>query len=227
MEAELEDGNAGYGTLVVMLEAPTAADDIAGRPFVSQSGRYVRDEIGKRWQGHIVYDYAVRCAPGAMKVGDKHTAACRKYTAGALDEAKPVAVLCFGTDAIESVLGKGYAPLGCRRGYAHTSTGVPVFFLIHPVMAMKNRLIRGWLEDDLDWVFGIGQTQLQARLTPAPAAPPMAATRAPTLDPAEAAVQKRIDAAVSASHAWDNYEGDRMGGAFSAAEKNRRFMEDP
>src|SRR5581483_11036415 len=94
---------------------------------------------------------AVRCAPGATELKPAYVDACRPYGVGIRYRAPVGRILAMGAPAIRSVTGSSFAPMSCRRGYAYLHDGTPVFFLLHPVMALRNRFARGWFEEDLDW----------------------------------------------------------------------------
>ena len=153
MPAEIAgQSSEGYEARVYVIgQGPQDADDRAARPFASSTGQYVRTLIERSWHGEVVYDNAVRCAPGATKLTDSMLKACRPYVAQSLRDARPARILCLGTDAIKAVMGRGFATLSTRRGYTYLSSGTPVFFLIPPSSAMRNRFLRGWFEQDLQW----------------------------------------------------------------------------
>jgi len=103
----------------------------------------------------MVFDHAVRCVPGKDGVADA-IEPCRPFLAQTIAEAKPTKILCFGTHAAASVLGRGPSTLDVRRGYSwiglDTDNPVPVFLLMSPIVAMRNRIIRNeWFEPDVRW----------------------------------------------------------------------------
>lgn len=151
-------GHAGDDTaparLLVITQHPGEAEDRAGRPLVSATGSYVR-ELVKSWPNEVVFDHAVRCSPGAHDVKDGMIAECRPYLAQTVRETAPVRILCFGLESVKAVMGRGFTPMSCRRGYAYMNVGdaqrVPVFFLLSPAQATRNRFMRAWLEEDTQW----------------------------------------------------------------------------
>ncbi len=146
------------GGLLILGDAPTRAEDLAGRPFTGDSGTYVRRLVAKLWQGPVVYDYAVKCAPGRTKLGDKHLDACRPYLAGVLADAAPKRVILLNGQAAAGLLGRSVAVWSARGGYAYLappedaipSAAVPVFFMLPPYGAMRNRFVRGAFEADME-----------------------------------------------------------------------------
>jgi DNA polymerase len=164
------------GGLLVVGEGPAAEDDRKGVPYVGTYGVWVRKEIAKHWNGPVVFDNAVRCFPGARDVKDKMIAACRPYLAETMLEARPTRVLAFGTDALKSIVGRSFHSFSSRRGYAYMpTTNVPVFFLIPPPIALRNRYVRSWLEEDVRWA-----------LTADPAPPPVGGSVSYVTTPEEA-----------------------------------------
>src|SRR5260221_4806460 len=150
MAAEMMGPEQGP-VLLALAQAPGQDEDRSGRPMTGPTGSYFRGLVQKLWKGPIVLDNAVRCANGAREIKPKMVELCRPYGAGVLQRAKPERVLAMGAPAIRSVVGESFSVLSCRRGYAHLQDGTPVFFLMHPVMALRNRFARGWFEDDLEW----------------------------------------------------------------------------
>jgi len=143
-------GQGGRPRLLVVGDAPTLQDDRQGRPFSAQAGQYLRQVFGRKAYD-VVYTYALRCPASVKKLSKSMFDGCRPYLAQTIDDTAPERILCFGSSAIQAVLGKGYATADVRRGYAFTESGVPVFFLLPPGIALRNRVIRGYLESDLEW----------------------------------------------------------------------------
>jgi uracil-DNA glycosylase family 4 len=144
-------GQPGTPTLYVIGMGPTQQEDRTGMPFSGASGTYVRQLVGRQWQGQVLYDNALRCNLGRDKIKPTAIEACRPYLARVWSEAGADRVILLGREAMKAFLGDGYAPLSVRRGYTYTSTGVPVFLLMPPSMAQRNRFLRGWFEEDLAW----------------------------------------------------------------------------
>jgi len=142
------------GGLLVVGEAPGRNEDAIGRPFIGKSGKLLRETIAKHWKGPVAYDNAVRCFPGRDGPDDPHIEACRGYLTKTAIEAEPTRIVCVGGWAAYSVLGRAVAPFSTRRGYsflARTRQPVPVFLVIHPSAALRNRFVRQWFEDDMAW----------------------------------------------------------------------------
>lgn len=144
------EGKAG-GILVVG-DWPQAEDDRKGVPFAGPTGAWVRQEISRHWAGPVAYDNALRCFPGARPIKPAFVESCRPYLSQVVDEVMPSRILAFGTEAMRSVIGRSFQSFSARRGYAYMpSIGVPVFMLIPPALALRNRYVRAWLEADIAW----------------------------------------------------------------------------
>lgn len=145
------------GGLLVVGESPGKNEDALGRPFVGNSGKLLRSMIARHWSGPIAIDNAVRCAPGGREVKDAHIEACRGYLAQTAAEVRPSRILALGGWSAYSVTGRSVPPLSTRRGFAHLVSGrfgsapIPVFFLLHPAAALRNRFLRAWFESDMAW----------------------------------------------------------------------------
>lgn len=136
--------------LLVVGEHPGRQEDLHGRPFMGQAGVFVRQELAKVWGGEVVLDSAVKCATVAA-AGDKAADACRGYLHQVLADAAPDRVILLGTEAISTFLGSSHPMHSLRRAYAYTSTGIPVFLLPAPVVVVRNRFLRAWFLEDLEW----------------------------------------------------------------------------
>ena len=143
------------GGLLVIGDSPARVDDERGIPFLGQTGAYVRELIGKLWKGPVAYDHAVRCAPGRTEVTDTMIKACRGYLADVVREVQPSRIVTLGGHATYAVLGARVLAMTSRRAYRYGfdlgDDPVPVFPLLHPGHATRNRFIRAWFEADLRW----------------------------------------------------------------------------
>jgi len=151
------------GGLLVLGEHPIKGEL---QPFTSgRSAPFVRRLIEKYW-GHdkgVVYDNAVRCAPGMDKFATpqaqaKFVRSCRPYLAAVLAEVKPSRVIALGKWAVMGVTGVSVDthPLRMRRAYAHLygdlgSTPIPVFFFPSAVEPQLNRFVKQAFEEDMEW----------------------------------------------------------------------------
>lgn len=139
------------GGLLVVGKGPGEVEDKAGKPEQGESGTYLRQQIARFWKGPVSHHNALACMPGARTGLGEAVSACRSFVASAFFASRPERVLCLGYEAFQSVLGFGAPPYSVRRGYAYTSTGIPVYLLVHPAAGLRNRFVRGWFEEDLRW----------------------------------------------------------------------------
>jgi uracil-DNA glycosylase family 4 len=139
------------GGLLVVGEAPGADENAAGRPFVGQGGKLLRAHVAKHWTGPVAYGYAVGCFAGREGPSEKNVDACRGYLAQLVREVKPQRVLALGGWAAYALTGRSLPMLSVRKGYTHLASGAPVFFVIHPTAAARNRFVGRWFAQDLEW----------------------------------------------------------------------------
>ena len=138
------------GGVLLLGEAPSRNEDRVGKPFVGDSGRFLQEQVARWWDGPVLVDNAVRCAPGRSKLSPKMVAQCRPYLSRILRD-QFERVICLGAQAAFAVAGRTVSPYTTRKGYAFLRDGTPVFFLIHPTSALRNRFIRQWFDEDLRW----------------------------------------------------------------------------
>lgn len=141
---------ASLGTLLVVGEQVTAYESSKHRPFSSDSNRAFVSKLREQWAGPIVLDNALRCPTSDGKAVSR----CRPYLSGTFVDVGPSKVICLGARAAQSVLGRRVDPLRLRKNHAFLSTGggsVPVYTLVPPAHAAKNRFLLRWLYEDLAW----------------------------------------------------------------------------
>lgn len=139
------------GGLLVVGEAPGRNEDASGKPFIGASGNLLRQTMGDRWTGPVLVDNALRCAPGNTTIRPKMLNECRGYLSSTIRDAQPTRIICLGARAAFAVAGRSVAPFSARRAYTFMSDGTPVIFVLHPAAALRNRFIRQWFVDDLQW----------------------------------------------------------------------------
>lgn len=141
--------------LYVMAEMPGAVEDAQGRPFAGGSGQYLRKLLKRFWAGPIALDNAVRCMPGSREVKNKHIDACRPYGAQVIRDVNPKRILALGNASVYAVMGRRVPIMSARRAYGWYTNDdgefIPVFYLIPPAAAMRNRFVGAAFEKDLEW----------------------------------------------------------------------------
>lgn len=153
MPAELERRRGSRGTLLAIAEKPGFVEDQKGRPQVGKGGLLLRRALAKAWDGPVVFDNAVKCAPGASSVETKHIDACRAFVANTISEVQPDRIILLGSAAYASVLGTAppvFSARGCY-GWVRDLAGrdVPAFMGINPAAALRNRFVKRWFIDDV------------------------------------------------------------------------------
>lgn len=145
----------GGGGLLVIGDAPTRDDDIAGVPFTSRAGKNIRRIVKQYWRGPIAFDYAVKCAPAATKLKDRQARECRGYLLSTIEAVRPTRIITLGPWAAFSVLGRSVPPMQSRRTFAWLRGEglgygpIAVFMGLRPSDAERNRFVNGWLEEDM------------------------------------------------------------------------------
>ena len=147
------------GGLLVVGEAPGRQEDAVGRPFIGRSGEVLRSIVGKYWDGPVAYDNAVRCyVPPKVSKGaamQKAIDTCRGYLHQTIVEVRPSRVITLGAVAARSVLGRAVAPFSNRRAFSFLSDGTPIIMVIHPAAALRNRFVRRWFMEDMEWALTV------------------------------------------------------------------------
>lgn len=150
------------GGLLLVGEGPGQQESQANRCFVGKSGQYLRGLVKKWWKGPVALSNGTRCRP-VIELSDKHIDACRGYLAQTLREAQPQRVVALGNVAAQSLLGRATNALSVRGGYGWLrgwgAGPVPVYLLLHPAAALRNRFVKAAFEADL-------QAALQGPLPP-------------------------------------------------------------
>ena len=144
------------GGLLVIGEGPGQDEDAIGRPFIGKAGQLLRKSVKDHWKGRVAFDNALRCfPPRGVKLTEKHVGACRGYLTQTLDEVRPKRIVTLGAMAAMSLFGRTFAPFTTRRGYAYLrgeklgGKPIPVFFVLHPASALRNRFVRKWWDEDI------------------------------------------------------------------------------
>jgi DNA polymerase-1 len=147
------------GGLLVVADHPTRGDDSTGRPFSAPAGAHVRKLLSTYYTGPVVFDHALRCAPGSREVKAKTVNTCRGYLARVVMEAAPERIITLGGWAAHGILGRKPNIGSLNRGYGwHRDIDddgglrwVPVFMLPDPSVVLRNRFLAARFEADLRW----------------------------------------------------------------------------
>ncbi len=125
--------------LVLVGEAPGAAEDEAGLPFVGRSGQWI--DAALREAGLDRADVAVvnvlKCRPPAnRKPRRTEVASCRPWLEEQLALIEPTLVVALGGSAAEWFFGPS-ARIGALRGMPHEVDGRRVLVTYHPSAALR------------------------------------------------------------------------------------------
>lgn len=139
------------GGLLVVGESPSKEDDDNGRPFYGQSGVHIKKIITSVWQGPIAFDNGIRCYPGREEIKDKYVDQCRGYLTKTIEEVAPTRIIAVGSWAAKALFDRSVPPLSSRRAYAwlQGKKPTPVFFVMNPTAALRNRFLAKWFESDV------------------------------------------------------------------------------
>jgi DNA polymerase I-like protein with 3'-5' exonuclease and polymerase domains len=114
----------------------------------------LREAVVRHYRGPVAYANSTRCRPIVAQVAEKHVDACRGYLAATVADARPERIVALGAWAAYALMGRKVSPMGSRGAYAYLTSGrfgapVPVYFLLHPAAALRNRFVRRWFEQDI------------------------------------------------------------------------------
>jgi len=146
------------GGVLIVGEGPGKTEDIEGMPFVGKSGERLKMCVKTHYSGPVMYDNATRCyTPKTNKrqeIDNRCIEACRSHLAHTIEVCSPTRILALGAIAAKAIMGFRVAPMSCRRGFGFLTchdVPIPVFFLIHPAAALRNRFVDRMFEADLKW----------------------------------------------------------------------------
>ncbi len=144
------------GGLLVLDSYPSLAEARFKKPLQGPLGLKLR-RMAEAAAMPVAYASALRCPPKGQGQGELATALvpglseCRPYLQHTLEALKPKRILALGSGAIYAITGSLIAPSVMRQGFAWVKFAwgwVPVFYLVSPVQAAKNRFLAAWLEED-------------------------------------------------------------------------------
>lgn len=133
-------------------EAPGAAEDAAGRPFVGASGRFLRREmqvLGMSPSAAFITN-VVKCRPPANRAprADEIAICTSLYLARQVEIVGPRGIVALGATASATLLAdkvKMTEDHGTwRRDYNLTAENLSLFVTYHPAAALRNE---GWREE--------------------------------------------------------------------------------
>jgi len=127
--------------IIVIGEAPGAAEERTGKPFQGESGRILRQELEKAEILHLSYiTNVVKCRPpGNRTPTNEEIKACRPYLDKELAQIKPEFVLTVGVPATK-VMFRGKAKINQFHGELIENDKVPYIGMptFHPAYTMRD-----------------------------------------------------------------------------------------
>ena len=143
------------GGVLVVGQSPSARVASSGRPWSSALERTVAGLVrGFAAGARVAFDYAVRCSGGGASGAE-----CLPYLKHSLEVVAPKRVLAFGAVAARSLVGSA-APHNVRRSWSRLEDGAVVFCLPEPFHVQSNRVLMGWLREDIEWALTVDLEQL-------------------------------------------------------------------
>ena len=128
------------------------------------SGHVFNLQTAAHWyvaSGYIVHN----CAKGREKLPTNSVDQCRGYLLQTIKEVRPQRILAMGSTALMSFFGEALQPLSMRKSIAWLldpndannpdAALIPVFLFPNPVMGVRNRFVRWWLEEDVKWALTV------------------------------------------------------------------------
>jgi len=141
----------GLAPRVVFIgEAPGAAEDRAGLPFVGRSGRELDRAVAGL--GLASEEYGVlnvlKCRPPENRFDPGAARICRPYLEQQLDLLQPEVIVTLGARALRAV-DPAAPPILRSAGRPRDRGTRPHFPLIHPAAALRSRRLRARWNDDV------------------------------------------------------------------------------
>ena len=130
---------------LVVGEAPGENEDLAGEPFVGQSGKLLDNMLramglsrqGEGAQGSYIAN-VIKCRPPANRNPlPQEVAQCEPFLRRQVELLQPKIILALGRFAIQSLL-QSNEPIGKLRGRVHDYHGVPVIVSYHPAYLLRS-----------------------------------------------------------------------------------------
>ncbi len=151
-------------TLLYISDYPSGSEDRAGKPMAGRAGILAAEQIRKHWHGSFIFDNVIKCNPGKTKVDPKMVEACAPYARHVIEAVKPDRIIASGRVAIRSIFGRDVPPRSVRKGYGWLSDDTPVFLLMSPEEAARNKFVREWFEEDLEWALTVSASSLRMKM---------------------------------------------------------------
>jgi len=151
--------------LVLIGEAPGLNEDKEGKPFVGAAGKLLDEllkSIGYTRQDVYVTNVVKYRPPNNRDPLLEEKDACRAWLNAELLFIKPKVIIPLGKHALERFIPELKISLGHGQAYEH-STGIPIFAMYHPAVALYNPTLKDTLKKDFERLrkFLNGEIQVQ------------------------------------------------------------------
>ena len=126
--------------LVCVGEAPGAAEDASGRPFVGPAGQLLTKilaAVDLKREDVFICNVLKHRPPGNRNPLPDEVAACSPYLVRQLELIKPKVIVAFGTFAAQTLLDTK-TQIGKLRGLVHQYHGIPLVVTYHPAALLRN-----------------------------------------------------------------------------------------
>lgn len=151
--------------IVFIGEAPGMNEDKEGKPFVGAAGKLLDQLLGsigyKREEVYVTNVVKYR-PPNNRDPLPEEKDACRVWVNAELLHIKPKVIVPLGKHALERFIPNLKISLAHGQAYEH-STGIPIFAMYHPAVALYNPTLKSTLEKDFERLknFLDGKIQIQ------------------------------------------------------------------
>jgi uracil-DNA glycosylase family 4 len=132
-------------------EAPGAAEDLRGVPFVGRAGRVLDRAISELGLPEASYGVTnvVKCRPPANRFDRLAERSCRPYLDRQLALLRPKGIVTLGAFALRALLPEA-PPITRSAGRAVIWSGRPIFPMLHPASTFRSRAYAARWQEDLE-----------------------------------------------------------------------------
>ncbi|PKN02666.1 uracil-DNA glycosylase [Candidatus Dojkabacteria bacterium HGW-Dojkabacteria-1] len=151
--------------IVFIGEAPGLNEDKEGKPFVGAAGKLLDQllsNIGYKREDVYVTNVVKYRPPNNRDPLPEEKDACRTWVNAELLHIKPKVIIPLGKHALERFIPDLKISLAHGQAYEH-STGIPIFAMYHPAVALYNPTLKSTLKKDFERLknFLDGKIQIQ------------------------------------------------------------------
>lgn len=91
---------------MVVLEAPTAAEDHVGAPLQGRPGQFLKEMLELTGIEDFYVTYAVKCLPSDRAPSARELKTCKAYLEKEIEQVKPTHILTLGANALKTLMGR-------------------------------------------------------------------------------------------------------------------------